>query len=46
VFISKKQSQPCDPQITGDSPFNDRSHQYVGPTMRDGEQLRKLRIVI
>jgi uncharacterized protein YrrD len=37
-------SPPYDPQITSDGPFNERSHQYFGLTLLDGDELRKLKI--
>ncbi len=37
-------SPPYDPQMTSDGPFNERSHQYFGLTLLDGDQLRKLKI--
>jgi uncharacterized protein YrrD len=39
-----KGSPPYDPQMTSDGPFNERSHQYFGLTLLDGDQLRKLKI--
>ena len=39
-----KDSPPYDPQVTSDGPFNDRSHQYFGLTLLDGDELRKLKI--
>jgi uncharacterized protein YrrD len=39
-----KGSPPYDPQMTSDGPYNDRSHQYFGLTLLDGDQLRKLKI--
>ena len=39
-----KDSPPYNPQMTSDGPFNDRSHQYFGLTLLDGDELRKLKI--
>jgi hypothetical protein len=39
-----KGSPLYDPQMTSDGPFNDRSHQYFGLTLLDGDQRRKLKI--
>jgi sporulation protein YlmC with PRC-barrel domain len=39
-----KSSPPYDPQMTSDGPLNERSHQYFGLTLLDGEALRKLKI--
>jgi uncharacterized protein YrrD len=39
-----KASPPYNPQMTSDGPFNERSHQYFGLTLLDGDELRKLKI--
>jgi uncharacterized protein YrrD len=39
-----KHSPPYDPQMTSDGPFNERSHQYFGLTLLDGDELRTLKI--
>ena len=39
-----KDSPPYNPQMTSDGPFNDRSHQYFGLTLLDGDEMRKLKI--
>lgn len=39
-----KGSPPYNSQMTIDGPFNERSHQYFGLTLLDGDELRKLKI--
>jgi uncharacterized protein YrrD len=42
---AKVKSSPLyDPQMTSDGPFNERSHEYFGLTLLDGDELQKLKI--
>ena len=45
VDREKIKSAPLyDPKMTSDGPYNDRFHAYFGLTIRDGDELKKLKI--